>query len=94
MFISSVIPGDAIRADPDLSPLLKQDQVSFLPLTPSGGLDSIRKVSMWAWFGHERASVCFPIVSDGDGILVLPDSNLLIGTGSIPRPRMALFRPR
>ncbi|KAN0133360.1 hypothetical protein V8E53_008800 [Lactarius tabidus] len=44
MIFDSVIPGDAIRADPELSSLLKQDQVS-----------------MWAWFGHERASVCFPI---------------------------------
>jgi hypothetical protein len=69
VLISSVIPGDVIRADPELASLFEQDQVSTLPLRPNGALDSIRKVSMWAWFGHQRASVCFPIVSDRDVIV-------------------------
>ncbi|KAI9453323.1 FAD/NAD-P-binding domain-containing protein [Lactarius psammicola] len=49
MLFDSVIPGDAVRADPELSSLLQQDQVS-----------------QWAWFGHERASLCFPIGASQD----------------------------
>ncbi|KAH9169576.1 FAD/NAD-P-binding domain-containing protein [Lactarius sanguifluus] len=44
MLFDSVIPGDSIRADPELSSLLQREQVS-----------------QWAWFGHERASLCCPI---------------------------------
>jgi len=44
MLFNSVIPGDCIRADPELRTLVEQEQVS-----------------QWAWFGHKRASVCFPI---------------------------------
>ena len=61
--ISAVIPADRIRADPELRSLVEQEQVTINHYFVTADLMvGSPKVSQWAWFGHERASVCFPIV--------------------------------
>ncbi|KAH9972375.1 hypothetical protein BJV74DRAFT_210008 [Russula compacta] len=62
MLFNSVIPADRILADPELCSLLEQEQVGITYQSVIIGLNFTHpKVSQWAWFGHERASVCFPI---------------------------------
>ncbi|KAI0293501.1 hypothetical protein B0F90DRAFT_1397850 [Multifurca ochricompacta] len=71
MLFNSVIPVDRILADPELSTLIQQDQVS-----------------QWAWFGHERASVCFPIGPSKDlaWYFFAPDEGVQEGWNDVLSP--------